>query len=243
MNTKEILKVVAWDVVNPFILSLKKKRKYDFPRNFNGLNLGCGVENPPNWIGIDGGLTNYVLNKYPALVPKSVAKGINLANSHEEECMDKLKTMKLIHHELNYGIPFFDNSVPNIYSSHFFEHLFKDQAINLLKECFRVTEPGGMIRICVPNLEDEVNAIQEAVDKYKSGNNKHAIQHFVTIEHQGYLPAFSNHRCMYDLAEMTELLEAVGYRDVARCTYRSGNIVDVDKLDTREGLMVEAVKP
>lgn len=245
MKTKDLLKIMAWDVLNPFILSLKKNKKYPFPDQYNGVNLGCGIENPENWIGIDGGFTNYVINKYPALIPRSVTKDINLAQDTDngENYIVKIKNMRLVHHELNYGIPFHDNSVPNFYSSHFFEHLFKDQACDLLKECFRATKRGGMIRICVPSLEEEVDAIYEAVSNYKTGTNREAIQNFVTIKERGYQPEFSKHRCMYDFDEMADILQSIGYTDITRCFYKQGRMVDSEILDTRDGLIVEAVKP
>jgi len=40
-----------------------------------------------------------------------------------------------------------------IYSEHFFEHLFLDEALALLKECYRVCSPGGVIRIVVPDAD------------------------------------------------------------------------------------------
>lgn len=44
-----------------------------------------------------------------------------------------------------------------IYSEHFFEHLFLDEAVALLRECFRVLAPGGVVRICVPDADLRVN--------------------------------------------------------------------------------------
>jgi SAM-dependent methyltransferase len=243
MKSKDLLKFVAWDIINPFILNLKKNKKYSFPENYNGINLGCGLENPDKWVGIDGGFTNYVINKYPYFIAKQIAKGSNLSQNqlYGKDYFSKIKKMHFLHHELNHGVPYEDNSVPNIYSSHFFEHLFKDQAIELLKECFRVTQPGGMIRICVPCLEEEVGAIQEAINKYKSGEIND-IQHFVTVNQEGYVPAFSNHRWMYDFAEMAGVLKGIGYTDIKRCTYQTGDIQDVEILDTRDGLFIEATK-
>lgn len=49
------------------------------------------------------------------------------------------------------GLPFPDNSVKDIYSSHFFEHLTFKQSQVLLDECIRVMAPGGKFSICVPN--------------------------------------------------------------------------------------------
>lgn len=80
-----------------------------------------------------------------------------MSNNYKfNEYQKKTKYLNLIHHELMYSIPFKDNSIPNIYSSHFFEHLFLKDCKNLLKECLRVLKPNGIIRIVVPSLDSEV---------------------------------------------------------------------------------------
>ncbi len=53
--------------------------------------------------------------------------------------------------DLRYGIPFADNRVDALYSSHMFEHLTYDQGQALLRECLRVLKPGGSFSIVVPN--------------------------------------------------------------------------------------------
>jgi predicted SAM-dependent methyltransferase len=50
-------------------------------------------------------------------------------------------------------LPFNDLSISFIYSEHFFEHLFLDEAGELLKECFRVLKHGGVIRTAVPDAD------------------------------------------------------------------------------------------
>jgi predicted SAM-dependent methyltransferase len=51
-------------------------------------------------------------------------------------------------------LPFADNSFAFVYSEHFFEHLFFDEALSLLKECHRILIPsGGVIRIVVPDAD------------------------------------------------------------------------------------------
>jgi predicted SAM-dependent methyltransferase len=50
-------------------------------------------------------------------------------------------------------LPLDDNSIEYIYSEHFFEHLFLDEAIALLKECHRVLKTHGVIRTCVPDAD------------------------------------------------------------------------------------------
>jgi predicted SAM-dependent methyltransferase len=50
-------------------------------------------------------------------------------------------------------LPFPDESIDFIYSEHFFEHLFLDESVSLLKECMRIMRPGAVIRTCVPDAD------------------------------------------------------------------------------------------
>jgi predicted SAM-dependent methyltransferase len=50
------------------------------------------------------------------------------------------------------GLPFSDGAVRAIYSEHFFEHLdLETEARPFLRECLRCLQPGGVLRIVVPN--------------------------------------------------------------------------------------------
>jgi predicted SAM-dependent methyltransferase len=59
------------------------------------------------------------------------------------------------------GLPFNDASVGYIYTSHMLEHLHKDDAIFVLKECYRVLKPKGVLRVLVPDLKIYVKKIHE----------------------------------------------------------------------------------
>lgn len=59
----------------------------------------------------------------------------------------------VIQHDLRKGIPFEDESFNVVYHSHVLEHFSKADGINFLKECYRVLQDEGIIRIAVPNLE------------------------------------------------------------------------------------------
>ncbi len=54
--------------------------------------------------------------------------------------------------DVRQGLPFPDGSVESINASHFLEHLTLPEARALLVECWRVLEPGGAIRVAVPDL-------------------------------------------------------------------------------------------
>lgn len=56
-------------------------------------------------------------------------------------------------HDLITGIPYDDDSCSAIYHSHLLEHLSIDQGAALMRECFRVLQPGGILRVVVPDLQ------------------------------------------------------------------------------------------
>jgi SAM-dependent methyltransferase len=50
-------------------------------------------------------------------------------------------------------LPFDDASLDFVFSEHFLEHLFLDEAVALLRECHRVLRPRGVVRTCVPDAD------------------------------------------------------------------------------------------
>jgi len=51
-------------------------------------------------------------------------------------------------------LPFKSNSISLVYSSHFLEHIPLYQIPSFLRECHRVLEPGGVIRLVLPDFEE-----------------------------------------------------------------------------------------
>jgi SAM-dependent methyltransferase len=60
---------------------------------------------------------------------------------------------EVLQHDVLQGIPFSDNSFDFVYHSHVLEHLSPDDGATMIRECFRVLRPGGVLRIVVPDLE------------------------------------------------------------------------------------------
>jgi predicted SAM-dependent methyltransferase len=50
------------------------------------------------------------------------------------------------------GLPFVDEEVDEIYTSHFLEHLTGPECLKLLEECHRVLKPSGIMEIIVPDF-------------------------------------------------------------------------------------------
>ena len=241
MKTISLIKLLTWEVINNNILKFKKGKKYKFSNEYTVLNVGCGLDNPPNSLGMDGGV--YVLYKYlPRVVLKNIYKKTNNADNYSLEALiNKIKRSHIIHHDLNYGLPFYNNTVPYIFTSHFLEHLYYKDAEKILKESFRVLKPGGAIRICVPSLDEEVAEIKQAIQDYESGSFE-TVQRYVTVRDNSYKDPFFSHKHMYNFKEISKLLSSVGFTNIIESSFNDSSIPNFKNLDTKYGLIVEASK-
>jgi predicted SAM-dependent methyltransferase len=55
--------------------------------------------------------------------------------------------------DLRKGLPFQDGSCAAIFSEHVIEHLTKEDALKMLRECHRVLQKGGVLRLSTPDAE------------------------------------------------------------------------------------------
>lgn len=53
--------------------------------------------------------------------------------------------------DVRHGLPFPDESVEEVFSSHFLEHLNDEDSLEFLREALRVLKPGKEVRIIVPH--------------------------------------------------------------------------------------------
>ena len=118
---------------------------------------------------------------------------------------------------LRNGIPFPDESVSQIYSSHFFEHLkFKDGQ-KFLSECLRVMRPGGKFSICVPNARIYIEAYLRNVDLDANTFSiyKPAYNHTTRIDYVNYMAYMDgHHNYMFDEENLIYILKSKGMRNV-----------------------------
>jgi predicted SAM-dependent methyltransferase len=66
------------------------------------------------------------------------------------------------------GIPCASESKTVVYHSHVLEHFTKSDAVHFIKECHRVLQPNGIIRIAIPDLEqialNYIKYLNESID-------------------------------------------------------------------------------
>ncbi|MCX7953793.1 MAG: methyltransferase domain-containing protein [Bacteroidales bacterium] len=112
-------------------------------------------------------------------------------------------------------LPFPDNSVEFIYSSHTLEHFSFNDIIFLLNEFYRVLKPGGKIRIAVPNARIYINMYCNKVIDNDLFKVKDAFYNTTLIDVVNYI-AYMNgaHKYMFDEENLLYLLEKANFKNV-----------------------------
>mgnify|MGYP000966798747 CR=1 FL=1 len=212
---------------------IKKKQVINLKESTVKLNVGSCLAVAKGWINIDCSL-NAFFSKYPVFILKQLYKmsGFKENFSQEDYCRILIEN-NFIYHNLEYGLPFLSNSANYIYSSHLLEHLFLEDAQELLKEMYRVLKDDGIVRICVPDLDYAIQLFQK--------DKQEALNYFFTSSNVGY---HSRHKYMYDFKLLKQVLEKAGFNDIKKYCYKEGNVPDIGILDNRpeETIFVEANK-
>lgn len=225
------------EISNRFLSGLKKNKRYRAPVSMSQVkvNLGCGLAVQPGWINIDGSF-NALLASLPGfLIP--IAYRISGANRYYSlvEYSKLIEENTFIHFDLSKGIPLDNGCADFIYSSHFLEHLYYEDAKFLLSECKRVLKEDGVVRISIPDLE-------HAVKRYLNGEKHQTLQDYFFVEDRSN--ELSRHKYMYDFDMLRVLFRESGFDLVKRQSFREGEVPDIECLDNREdeSLFVEAKK-
>jgi predicted SAM-dependent methyltransferase len=144
--------------------------------------------------------------------PNVKAGWINIDLSHRAD----------IRLDLRKKLPFSAASCVLSHSEHFFEHLdFPDDARRFLAECYRVTEPGGMISLGVPDAGAVL--VLYARHHADSASAKQAwhpdwvetwMGRVNWLFRQNYTYHLHQHRFAYDFVTLERLLRQVGFTDV-----------------------------
>ena len=153
-------------------------------------------------------------------------------------------------------LPFDDNSVRGIFSEHFFEHIdYVEEAPHFLGECFRSLQPGGVLRIIVPDLERYFRAYAQddwkvlaairpldaqLKDHYYGWNYNTPMELINFVLRQG-----QQHKFGYDFATMQFLLGKCGFTRISKQDYGKTQMPELcidTEIRAAESLYVEAVK-
>lgn len=149
------------------------------------LNLGCGKTRLENYTNLDF-YNKTLFSRHP-----------------DPEVM----------HDLRYPLPFPDNHFDGVFSEHTLEHLYPNEAFNLLREMHRIISKGGVVRISLPDLGKEIERYNE--NNYPSDQAKTRGERFNSVFRWG-------HRAVYDAEFLSYLLELVGFVNVQEREFCEG---------------------
>jgi predicted SAM-dependent methyltransferase len=118
--------------------------------------------------------------------------------------------------DLRRGLPFPDQSVSSVYSSHFFEHLSFTEIQQFLKECRRVLIPGGKFSICVPNARVFLEAYFKGSEARKDLlQYTPACNHTTAMDYVNYIAYMAGeHKYMFDDENLLFMLKAADFKEV-----------------------------
>lgn len=197
------------------------------------INVGCGMMPTAGWINYDNS-PSVRLARLPFAA--RLLKRFGLINGYHVDYITFCSR-----HEIKFAnaqrLPLAASSVSVVYSSHMFEHLDRERAAAFLREVLRVLEPGGMLRLVVPDLRREVDHYLETADADLLITEMHvcapAPKHvFDRIRNAILGPR--HHQWMYDVRSLPKLLESSGFTEVRVLPPGETGVPDPGALNLRE---------
>lgn len=126
------------------------------------------------------------------------------------------------------GLPIPDQSCAGIYASHVLEHLALDECRTALAHCHRYLQPGGILRVVMPDLEwvvDQYLKRKTAEPALAASGFMHdsVLGDETRPRHFGkrLVEAYGNarHRWLWDYAAFAEALTQAGFTRIRRCEF------------------------
>jgi predicted SAM-dependent methyltransferase len=220
------------------------------------LNLGAGLMSRPGWVNYDRSRVVYIARNAHLRRIARVAGRIGLVS--KDDVLDWPENTRSV--DLTKAIPEPDDAAEAIFSSHMLEHVRPEQAEFILRECFRVLRPGGVIRIAVPDLRRAAERYLDGdAEFFRGADGRPMADLFVESLHLRTRPKGNaierllrrvlrtdegGHRWMYDGDSMSRRLGDAGFRDIRIRRFRDSSHPEMGLLDARErdSVFVEAIK-
>jgi SAM-dependent methyltransferase len=205
------------------------------------LNLGCGPDAPAGWVNLDGSW-NAWFSHHRHL--RGALRRIGIINASNQGAQWKVTPVV---HDLRKPLPFRENIFSAIYGSHVLEHLYRVEAEALLAECKRILQPGGLLRLVVPDLHSLVldylagrNGGTAAASRWSAAerlNEKLAFRSAqppagnVLFRFYAHWKDFHSHKWMYDSDSLGHALEGAGFASVAKMEFRCSEIPGIEEVE------------
>ena len=216
------------------------------------LNVGSGASDASDWSHLDASW-QCRLAKRPVLAwvgSKLTGKKVGTWPKEVAYC------------DVRRGLPFADESVAVVYSSHTVEHMYRSDAVSLLQEARRVLLPGGVCRVVVPDVASIVRWYLEHRETEPRPEKPSSDLFMEMLGMRQAAPAdgligwyrrwtgLDDHKWMYDVEGLTSLFveagfpvpAARGYLESAIPAERLTRVEKADRIVDGAGACVESRK-
>lgn len=160
----------------------------------------------------------------------------------------------MLNWDLRNGVPAADNSLEVVYHSHMLEHLTNADGLTFLTECYRVLQPGGMMRVIVPDLGAWCKAYVHGEDFFFDSYRRNVLQSdydryptnsavFMGMLHN------HDHKMGYDFDLLSHRLKTIGFERITRTLFQESVLPEIVEIETHEpvrtmeSLCLECYKP
>tara|TARA_B100001250_G_C19749546_1_gene767040 strand:+ start:360 stop:1007 length:648 start_codon:yes stop_codon:yes gene_type:complete len=210
------------------------------------INVGCGDKPTEGWRNYDNSWSVRLAEKN--FITYFIIK-VGILSESQQKFISYAKKENILWANVSKNIPEKDSTVDVVYSCHMVEHLEKEDAILFLKESYRVLKMGGIIRVVVPNLKQQVESYIK-----KGDADEFILSTFLTrkfpksfFEKLNYiLVGDRNHQWMYDGDSLCKLLSLSGFKNPKIVEPGTTLIKNPGMLDLKEryeeSVYVEAIK-
>jgi predicted SAM-dependent methyltransferase len=200
---------------------------------FKKYHLGCGTIFLKDYLNIN--FWSH-LNKNTVYVDPGGEKGTYLYN-----------------YDLVQGIPALSNSLSVIYHCHLLEHLSYNEGYLFSKQCHECLEPGGIMRVVVPDLELWITNYAQNNGFFFEEYRTHVLSHDPEIymtKGSIFMGMLHNHghKTGYDYETLKRMLERVGFVKIRRTLVQESDLPDIKDIEpyvairAMESLCVECYK-
>jgi SAM-dependent methyltransferase len=211
------------------------------------VNVGCGATPTEGWINLDNSFSVRIA-RWPMFARMLSKTRILSRQSYEFAVIANSRKIRFANATLR--IPYGNNSVEVLYSSHMIEHLDRQEAKAFLAEVRRVLKPGGIVRLAAPDLARLIKSYLATGDADLFVARTHMSQarpHGLPGRAKMALMGYRGHLWMYDGMSLAALLEDAGFTDVSILPAGATKIANPGSLDlterAEESVYVEAIQP
>ena len=146
---------------------------------------------------------------------------------------------------LTEGLPFPDSSCSAVFSEHLIEHVTKEDAARLLRECYRVLKSGGVLRISTPDAERYLRSYAGDGEFLRHPSFVESIE--TPLERiNKMMREYGQHLWVYDAESLILLMRKTGFSSAAEQQYGVSTHPRMQRIDSEErafeSLYVEAIK-